>query len=88
MPTSPTTTTTPAAPQPSRDEERVTIILPGGAIVICRPDQVGEVTRQATWQPLEIICNVVGEAHARPSVARSQRSRAAGCAADGLDEDE
>jgi hypothetical protein len=29
------------------EQPNVTIILPGGAVVICRPDQVGEVTRQA-----------------------------------------
>lgn len=51
-----TTTTIPTG-QPAHDDDRVTVILPGGAVVICRPDQVSEVTRPA-WQPMEITCGV------------------------------
>lgn len=54
-----TTSTSTATPSQPRDDERVTVILPGGAVVICRPDQVAEVTRPA-WTPIEITCSLAG----------------------------
>lgn len=44
---------------PTEIEPNVTVILPGGVTIICKPSQVGEVTRQATqvptpWTPMII----------------------------------